>query len=275
MENIPKLLWAKLLEKSLGHSGGCFQHSSGSGFWECSDALGTHCRCSSSLERSFWWNPKACTSYQYAAELDHFRICSTEQRPITLVGAIQWSHYALATDPWDKIYALLGLTLDGPQLVPILNYKQNLDQVLGDLTRAMVDADRSPDIFGSPSENKWPSWVTNSSYFWSELNTAPGSPMRSWNTIFSQIPMQQVPNEKALRAQETILGQVREISSFMNRGVFVPSSEFSKVDTYLDTSDLVSNLNMNYPSRIANAVLRSLSLGLAPAGTDCQYCSLK
>lgn len=222
--------------------------------------------------------PKACASYQYAAELNHFRICftSTNRRPISLIEAIQWSHYALATDPRDKIYALLGLTSDGPRLVPMPNYKQTLEQVLEDLTRAMVDAEKSLDFismkFWTPSKNEWPSQVANSLYFWSGLNMALGAPMCSWNPMFSQIPIQQVPNEKTLRAQGTILGQICEISSLTNHGAFVATSEMGAADMYCNTSVLPNDLHEPYPSGIATAILQSLSLGLAPTGIDFQYC---
>ncbi|KAH9207890.1 heterokaryon incompatibility protein-domain-containing protein, partial [Leptodontidium sp. 2 PMI_412] len=82
--------------------------------------------------------PMACLSYMYAAELDHFRIRYKDLRQISLLEAIQWSHYALATDQRDKIYALLGLTSDGPRLVPMPNYQRSFEQILCDLTQALL-----------------------------------------------------------------------------------------------------------------------------------------
>jgi hypothetical protein len=104
----------------------------------------------------------------------------------------------MATDLRDKIYALLGLTSDGPRLVPVPNYKQTLEQVLRDLTRAIIVAEKSLDVICmkglNPSENEWPSWEANWLYFWSGPKTALEAQIYSWKTSFSQVPVKQDPN---------------------------------------------------------------------------------
>ena len=48
------------------------------------------------------------------------------------------SRMALATDPRDKVYALLSLTLDGSGVVPTPNYRQDVQDVFLETSRAMV-----------------------------------------------------------------------------------------------------------------------------------------
>jgi len=45
------------------------------------------------------------------------------RRPISLLEALIWSRPAQATDPRDKIFALLGLCHDSSTYVPVPNYK--------------------------------------------------------------------------------------------------------------------------------------------------------
>jgi hypothetical protein len=56
-----------------------------------------------------------------------------------LSEALRRTRYALATEPQDAIYAVLGLTRDGDDVVPMPNYRQPLAAVLGSVSRKMID----------------------------------------------------------------------------------------------------------------------------------------
>ena len=85
-----------------------------------------------------------------------------------LVEALLASSNAGATDPRDKIYALLGLTRDGTQLVPLPNYAQPVSDVFLEVTQKMVIQERldslillarSCNSLSSQRDTSVPSWV--------------------------------------------------------------------------------------------------------------------
>ncbi|CZR69255.1 uncharacterized protein PAC_19155 [Phialocephala subalpina] len=221
--------------------------------------------------------PKSCAAYKYAAELDHFRIRFKDPRPISLFEAIQWSHYALATEQLDKIYALLGLTFDGPRLVPIPSYQRTIEQVLCDLTGALLTAAKSSDPistnFPDHSKKGWPWSDAKSLQLWSELNTNLGSPCCSLNPMFSHITIQQAPNAKSLQTQGILLGQVCQISSpLLYPENFANKPKLCVDNTHCQNFDVTpSNLDL-YPSGIPAAILQTLCLCRLPPSIDSQSC---
>jgi len=74
-----------------------------------------------------------------------FRDGYTGRNLISLFEALIWSRRALATDPRDKIFALLGLCHDGATFVPVPNYKQDLGTIIADMSRAMMSLNKSLD----------------------------------------------------------------------------------------------------------------------------------
>lgn len=52
----------------------------------------------------------------------------------SLLGALYDTRISLASGPRDKVYALLGLTSDGTDIVPLTNYKIPVDTMLQDMT---------------------------------------------------------------------------------------------------------------------------------------------
>jgi len=67
-------------------------------------------------------------------------------KPITLLQAMLWTLHTKATDPRDKIFALLGLCHDGFRLVPIPNYKQPLESIISEMSRLSFSRTRSLDL---------------------------------------------------------------------------------------------------------------------------------
>ena len=68
---------------------------------------------------------------------DAFRRSPLIARSNTLVKLMMSSRTSLATDPRDKVYALLGLASDGEELVPVPNYDQTLEDLFDNLTRSI------------------------------------------------------------------------------------------------------------------------------------------
>ena len=79
---------------------------------------------------------------QLVEPLDFFR--SREQEDniggerLSLLNAIVTTRHSLATDPRDKLYALLGLTNDGPSIIPLPNYTQDVQTVFLQATTGIV-----------------------------------------------------------------------------------------------------------------------------------------
>jgi hypothetical protein len=82
----------------------------------------------------------------------------------TLLEALFDTRHSLATDPKDKVYALLGLVSDGNQITGLPNYSQTVDVMLKKITKIILQREknlnliaiRRPDM--APS-GVLPSWV--------------------------------------------------------------------------------------------------------------------
>ncbi|XXH01949.1 hypothetical protein Hte_008312 [Hypoxylon texense] len=91
---------------------------------------------------------------------------------MSLLEALLRSRYSLATNPRDKIYAMLGLTRDGQDLVPTPTYTESVEEVFRQLSMAFL---RSPRPIDSVLLSLWaplkitveytPSWVVD----WADL----------------------------------------------------------------------------------------------------------
>ncbi|KAI1759160.1 HET-domain-containing protein [Hypoxylon sp. FL1150] len=71
---------------------------------------------------------------------------------MTLLEALLRSRYSLATNPRDKIYAMLGLTRDGQDLVPTPTYTETVEEVFRQLSMAFI---RSPHPIDSTLVSLW------------------------------------------------------------------------------------------------------------------------
>ncbi|KAK0130191.1 hypothetical protein ONS96_000715 [Cadophora gregata f. sp. sojae] len=103
-----------------------------------------------------------------------------ERRPIGLLEALTWTCSAKATDPRDKIFALLGLCYDASTYVPVPIYKQSLESIITDMTKKMMVVNRSLDYImirgtqgSAPIRGKkrklttLPSWPSDWQALWS------------------------------------------------------------------------------------------------------------
>ena len=103
--------------------------------------------------------------------VQQFREDKTSSKPISLLDALHRSRTALATDPKDKLYALLGITFDGDNFIAEPNYDQDSTETYTQFARALIhrgvvldfiylrEASRHPSY-------EIPSWVPD----WCNLN---------------------------------------------------------------------------------------------------------
>ena len=102
-----------------------------------------------------------------ATHLLRFRDRYTGRELVSLFDALAWSSKTLATDPRDKIFALLGLCHDGSTFVPLPNYKQDLGTIIADMSKLMMSLNRTLDftclkgVGSSVERSNLPSWAPN------------------------------------------------------------------------------------------------------------------
>lgn len=213
--------------------------------------------------------PGSCQSYQNAARLHQFRsrFLSDVPAPITLFEALKWSHYAVATDPRDKIYALLGLTSDGHKIVPFPNYQQPLDQILESMTEAMFVLGRSLDFICMRGlicqKDSQPSWVPDWTNFWSRPRTFQEDRICENQTSYPAVPIFDIQKPGVLESKGNILGAVCSLSSSLSpigAAGTLSCHEIEPDQNHEFLAALLRNLRNNYPSGIAAALSQSLCL---------------
>ncbi|KAF8862839.1 HET-domain-containing protein [Acephala macrosclerotiorum] len=69
---------------------------------------------------------------------EEVRVSGAKSSKLSLHKALCLSSLSVTSEPLDKIFAVLGLCHDGPDLVPHPNYNQTLDNLLRDLTIATL-----------------------------------------------------------------------------------------------------------------------------------------
>ena len=93
------------------------------------------------------------------------------RRPLELLDALRRTRSSLATDPRDKVFALLGLTFDGRHFVPEPNYIDSVSTSFTDFATALIRSIEGLDFIYLRSANrklddKLPSWVPD----WTDVN---------------------------------------------------------------------------------------------------------
>jgi hypothetical protein len=174
-------------------------------------------------------NPESVTlnrrAYLKAMHLVEFRDrFQVKREPISLLDAMRWSYQTEATDPRDKIFASLGLCHDGATYVPVQNYKQPLEDIIADMSRAMVSYDRSLDLMClkgriSPQEGgNFPSWMPNWVNLWSGSlysMTLHEATYADWHSTFSFNPILEGSTNHILKVQGLSFGIIKHLTSEM------------------------------------------------------------
>jgi Heterokaryon incompatibility protein (HET) len=99
----------------------------------------------------------------------------SNNQPLLFFTALCDTHSSKATVPRDKMYGLLGITVDGPRLFPAPSYSQHHSIIFRNLAYAQVTSQQSLDFIllkgnkpVTSSTRNLPSWVPN----WLELHPA-------------------------------------------------------------------------------------------------------
>jgi hypothetical protein len=118
-----------------------------------------------------------------------------------------------ATDPRDKIYALLGLAPDGEAFVPHVSYSDSTEQVFFNFVKLFIRRGEGIDVLMQAgmrdNADRWPSFVPR----WDDLGRAVGA-ARSPGKCPTR--MQVSEKDRTLHVRGTILGDVKTL----NKSVF-------------------------------------------------------
>ena len=165
--------------------------------------------------------PRYTQSYKNALHLLEFSKRFGPEGSMSMLDAMRCSGHALATDPRDKIYALLGLCRDGATFVPLPNYKQSLETVITDIGRLMMTMNRSLDLMclkgtnhsQSPQALDLPSWAPDLTSLWSRPLTIQESTFDSWSKTGASNPILEGSSRRILKVRAKHLAIIRRLSS--------------------------------------------------------------
>lgn len=108
-------------------------------------------------QASYDWRVWKVADYEYYATISALRSSYKRKDSLPLCRAIASTRQSLSRDPRDKIYALLGLSSDGAELVPTPNYQQSVTTVTTNLTRAFIWQTCSLEMILADLESRQPS----------------------------------------------------------------------------------------------------------------------
>ncbi|KAH8760794.1 heterokaryon incompatibility protein-domain-containing protein [Hyaloscypha finlandica] len=220
-------------------------------------------------------------AYLKAMHLAEFRDRFLVKRePISLLDAMRWSYQTEATDPRDKIFALLGLCHDGATYVPVPNYKQPLEEIIADMSKTMMSFDRSLDLMclkgtALEDQSKLPSWTPNWVNLWSgslHSMTVHEAKFADWHTTFPFNPVLNGSTTQILKVEGKFYGTILSLASKMAQPgpngeiTLTPEARAPRISC---TAPLVGKVtSLSAPRRIeielGYAVWKTLTMGLLP-----------
>ncbi|KAE9363355.1 hypothetical protein N431DRAFT_141531 [Stipitochalara longipes BDJ] len=111
-----------------------------------------------------FWNWYVENAYEHVKTVFKFRDYQHSAQRVSLCEAIYMTRKAISTDPRDRILALLGLTYDGPDLVPIPNYLQPMEVLQREMTRRLIQRTHNLQILSMKPQSgnistTLPSWA--------------------------------------------------------------------------------------------------------------------
>ncbi|KAL2075158.1 hypothetical protein VTL71DRAFT_100 [Oculimacula yallundae] len=140
---------------------------------------------------------------------------------MSLFEALNLSRRALATDPRDKIFALLGLCHDGSTFVPVPNYRQPLESIIADMSKAMMTRKKSLDaiclrgISFNQSIRSLPTWAPNWERIWKGGTTLQEDNLLMTQKVGSFNPIMGGSTGLLLNVRGTRIGSVTHLTSAM------------------------------------------------------------
>lgn len=163
-------------------------------------------------------DPKA---YDTTRHLLEFRERFFKRVPIGLFEAMSLTLKTQATDPRDKIFALLGLCYDASTFVPVPNYKQSLESIIADMSKTMLTLNKNLDLIclkGTLStcseQDQLPTWAPNWPALWTGHMTLQEKSLLRASPSPSSPPTDGFTTQE-LKAKGHCLGNVVGLSSAM------------------------------------------------------------
>jgi hypothetical protein len=153
-------------------------------------------------------------------KISSFRDDKLARKPITLIEALYRTRHALATDPKDKLYALLGLSYDSTNFIPHPNYNLTKEEVYKRFTIALLENGYPLSFILLKSAQRkvhasLPSWAVD----WSDLNDRLAKILFS-TSMNDDKPLQEVTgqpgwtvNGDVLKIEGLLLGHVRTLKT--------------------------------------------------------------
>ncbi|KAH7377554.1 heterokaryon incompatibility protein-domain-containing protein [Cadophora sp. MPI-SDFR-AT-0126] len=144
-----------------------------------------------------------------------------KRTPISLFEALNLSRKALATDPRDKIFALLGLCHDGTTFVPVPNYRQSLESIIADMSKNMMMLNKSLDaiclrgVSQDQSSPPVPTWAPNWQRLWIGGTTVQEEVIFRNQDIGRVNPILEGSTNRILKVRGTRVGAVTHLTSAM------------------------------------------------------------
>ncbi|CZT07836.1 uncharacterized protein RCO7_10884 [Rhynchosporium graminicola] len=144
-----------------------------------------------------------------------------KRTPIGLLEALTLSRKALATDPRDKIFSLLGLCPDGATFVPVPNYRQPLESIIADMSKAMMAWNKSLDMIclrglSLRQSTTWiPTWAPNWERIWMGGITVQEESLLKSQDIRNINPILAGSTGLQLKVRGTLIGTVTHLTSAM------------------------------------------------------------
>jgi hypothetical protein len=193
------------------------------------------------------------TGWRHVNQVRSFRHTYQNHTRISLIDAMHKSHAAQSTDSRDKIYALLGLTYDGDDLVPYPNYKQPIVEVLRDFTKAMMKSKRTLDflLFRTPwqlEQKDLPTWVMD----WVGLRPGKRGFPDAETLPRSNFMLVELPDPNMLRVRGEILSTISNTFDYL-------AVSTTSLPVY-QLAQEYHNLHDKYSNAISNAICASLCL---------------
>jgi hypothetical protein len=190
---------------------------------------------------------------RHVRQVRSFRQKYQDSKRIALIEAMRKSQAAQSTDPRDKIYALLGLTYDGDDLVPYPNYRQSISEVLRDFTKAVIKSNKSLDYIlftplGNIKQEGIPTWVVD----WVGLRGRKRNFLDIEIFPSNNLTMVELSDPNMLRVRGRFVGRV--LDTF---------DRIAGSKSFLEVDDLIQryyNKNNNLPNAISDAICASLCL---------------
>lgn len=161
--------------------------------------------------------------YSNALHLVEFRTrFRIARQPICLSDALYWSYKTQATDPRDKVFALLGLCHDGNTFVPLPNYEQSFEEIVFEMSRNIMAWDRTLDFIcikgvdAAKEDTFNPTWVPNWPNIWSSTLTVLESRILEKRKTYDFNPILEGPTQHSIKVQGIFRGKVEALSSVMS-----------------------------------------------------------